>query len=80
MSASVKKNKPKSDKVATTNDHFFCQKKKSISEPNFTKSEGKIRFGQILFWKWSSRWAEKDATKQKVIYFQEIGQKRKMVI
>ena len=51
-----KKSKPKSDNVATnktnkinkkTNDHFFCQKK-SISEPNFTKSEGKIRFGQFF--------------------------------
>ena len=33
-----------------------------------------------FFWKWSSRWAEKDAVKQKVLTFQEDGQKRKMVI
>ena len=55
---------------------------KSISEPNFTKSEseGKISFGHF-FWKWSSRRAEKDATEQiKVLSYQEVGQKRKMVI
>ena len=33
-----------------------------------------------FFLKWSSRRAEKDATKQKVLSFQEVGQKRKMVI
>ena len=33
-----------------------------------------------FFWKWSSRRAEKDATKQKVLSFQEIGQNRKIVI
>ena len=48
MSASVKKNKPKSEKLQQQTT-IFSAKKKSISEPNFTKSEGKIRFGQILF-------------------------------
>ena len=47
---------------------------------NFKKSEGKVRFEQIFFWKWSSRRAEKDDTKQKVLSFQEICQKRKLVI
>ena len=48
MNASIKKSKPKSDKGATkqTNDNFFCQK--SISDPNFTKSEGKVRFGHFF--------------------------------
>ena len=31
------------------NDNFSAKDKQSISEPNFTKSEQKIRFGQILF-------------------------------
>ena len=56
MSTSIKnKSKPKSEKVATnktnktTNDHFFAKNKfKSISGPNFTKSEGKVRFGTNL--------------------------------
>ena len=90
MKASVKKkSKPKSDKVATNNNNnnkqqqttiFFCQKKKSIFETNFTKSEGKVRFGQIFFWKWSSWRAKSDATKQKILSFQEVGQKRKIVV
>ena len=33
-----------------------------------------------FFWKWSYQRAEKDATKQKGLCFQEISQKRKMVI
>ena len=37
-------------------------------------------FWTILFWKWSSWQAEKDVTKQKVLSFQEVDQKRKMVI
>ena len=53
---------------------FSAKNKYSISEPNFTKSEGKVRFGQIFFWKWSSRRAKKDAAKQKVLCFQEVGQ------
>ena len=32
-----------------TNDHFSAKNKLSISEPNFTKSERKVRFGQIFF-------------------------------
>ena len=54
----------------------------TIFSANFTKSEGKIRFGQFFF--------ENDpldeqkkmpiATKQKVLSFQEVVQKRKMVI
>ena len=37
-------------------------------------------FWTIFFWKWSSRRAESDATKQKILSLQEIGQKRKMVV
>ena len=33
-----------------------------------------------FFFKWSFWRAEKDATKQKVLSFQEVGQKRKMVV
>ena len=55
--------------------------KTSISEPNFTKSEGKVRFGHILKdYKRSSRRAEQDANKQKALSFQKVGKKRKMVI
>ena len=59
MSASIKKkSKPKSDKVATnkqTNKQqqqqttIFFAKNKSIFETNFTKFEGKVRFGQFFF-------------------------------
>ena len=83
MSASIKKKvsqiatKQTNKQTFTTNDHFSA---KSISEPNFTKSEGKVRFGQIFFWKWSSRRVESDATKQKNLSVQEVGQKRKIVV
>ena len=33
----------------TTNDHFSAKNKQSIFETNFTKFEGKVRFGQIFF-------------------------------
>ena len=33
----------------TTNDHFLAKNKLTVSEPNFTKSEGKIRFRQTIF-------------------------------
>ena len=56
MSASIfKESKPKSDKVLQenktnkTNNYFSAKNKLSISESNFTKSEGKVRFGQIFF-------------------------------
>ena len=67
----------KQNKQKTT---IFSAKDKinSISEPNFTNSEIKVRFGQLK--KWSSWRAEKNATKQKVLSFQEVGKKRKMVI
>ena len=41
--------KPKSNKftIQTTDDHF-AKNKLSISEPNFTKSERKIRFEKLL--------------------------------
>ena len=43
----------KSDKVATkqtkqTNDRFSAKNKQIIPEPNFTKSERKVRFGQFF--------------------------------
>ena len=53
-----------------------------IAQPpkyNFTKSEGKVRFGHF-FRKWSSWRAERNATKQNGLSFQEVVQKRKMVI
>ena len=43
------------------------------------KNTAIILIGQF-FWKLSSQRAEKDATKQKVVSFQEVSQKRKMVI
>ena len=59
MSASIfKESKPKLDKVLQenktnktnkTNDYFSDKNKLSISESNFTKSEGKVRFGQFFF-------------------------------
>ena len=48
----------------------------------FSKSEHNrrpVRYKHIFF-KWSSQRAQKDAVKQKVLYLQEDGQKRKMVI
>ena len=93
MSASIKKkSKPKSDKVATnnkqqttnnhkqqtTNDHIFCQKFKI---KYFWDQFYKIwQIWENIFWKWSSRRAELDATKQKIISFQEVTQSRKIVV
>ena len=39
----------KTNKQTNDPDHLFAKNKLSISEPNFTKSEGKVRFGQIFF-------------------------------
>ena len=35
----------------TKQQTFFCQKKEGILEPNFTKSERKVRFRQYIFLK-----------------------------
>ena len=53
---------------------FSAKNRLSFSEP-----KGKSVLDK-KFWKSSSRQAEKDATKQKVLSFQEVGQKRKTVI
>ena len=50
---------------------FLCQKK-SISKPHFTKSD-EGPFLTIIFWKWSSWWAEKDSVKQKGLSFKDDG-------
>ena len=48
----LKKNKAKIGQTFKTNKqqttNFSAKNKKSISEPNFTNSEGKIRFGHFL--------------------------------
>ena len=62
---------------------FSAKNKYSISErePNFTKSKEKVRFGQLFFENNPLvRRAEKAGIKQKVLSFQEVGQKRKLVI
>ena len=52
MSASIKKkvsqNRTKLQQNKQTNDHFSAKNKLSISKPNFTKFEGKVRFGQFF--------------------------------
>ena len=53
MSASIKKSKPKSDKVATNKTKqttiFSAKNKLSLFETNFPKFEGKVRFGKFFF-------------------------------
>ena len=41
-------NKKTNKQNKTTNDHFSAKNKVSISEPNFTKSEQKVRFEQFF--------------------------------
>ena len=74
----LKKSNPKSDKVLQQTTIFLP--KINISEPNFTKSEGKGRFGQFVCESYPHWQAEKDATKQNLLSFQKVCQKRKMVI
>ena len=48
-----------------TNDHFSAKKKSSVSEPNFTKAEQKVCFGQF-FWKWLLVELKKPLSREKV--------------
>ena len=54
--------------------------KKSIYEPILQNLNGRYFLDDLFKKKLSYRLAEKDAVKQKVLSFQEDGQKRKMVI
>ena len=49
---------------------FFCQNKSSISEPNFTKSERKVRFGQFV------SWSPSEVSSTSVVLVAESGTKR----
>ena len=92
MKASIlKKSKPRSDKKlqqqATNNKQqtnnkrpFFLPKiNKVFLRPILQNLKGRSVLDNF-FWKWSSRRAESDATKQKILSFQEVGQKRKIVV
>ena len=62
----------------TTNNHFFPPK---INKVFLSQILQNVRFGQFFFENGTlARRAEKDAIKQKIRFFQEVAQKRKMVI
>ena len=57
---------------------IFCQNQIKYFGAQFYKiSELKVHFGHLK--KWSSKWAEKDAIKQKLLCFHENGRKRILV-
>ena len=74
MSASIIKKESQNRKSCNKTN------KKSISEPNFTKSEGKVRFGHIFFENDPLDELKRMPFLQNVLPFQEVGQKRKMVV
>ena len=70
------------NKQTNNKQPFFLPKINKVfltSEPNFTKSEGKIRFGQF-FLKMILLTSQKRCHQPEFLSFQEVGQKRKMVI
>ena len=93
MSASIEKESAKIGQIATkqnkqtnqtnkTNDHFLPKINKVFLGPILQNLKGRSALDNfflkmILSTSWNS---EKDATKQKVLSRQGIGQKRKMVI
>ena len=81
MSASIKKkvsqNQTKLQQTKQTNKQTKINK--VLLSPILQNLKGRSVL-EKKNWKWSSRRAEKDATKQIVIYFQEVSQKRKMVV
>ena len=64
----VSQNQTKLQQNKTKNDDFFCQKKSS-SEPSFTKSEGKVRFGHSFFENDPLDEPKKIPTSKKCIFF-----------
>ena len=83
----LKKSKLKSDKLQQNKQNkqnkqttMFSAKINKVFWAQFYKILREGPFWTIFFWKWSSRRAEADANKQKVLSFQEVSQKCKIVI